>query len=489
MSQTPTVGIDALHFYVPPLYLPIENLAEAREIAFAKLNQGLGLERMAVPDADEDVVTFAAEAAARLIEAQEWAPRQIRKLFLGTESAVDSSKPTATYVLELLERYLTKEHGPRCLRHCDAVDFTFACVGGIDALESALHYVRLHPDQEALVIATDLAQYDLGSGGEYTQGAGAVALRIRTDPRLLAIQSATGVATESVGDFFKPRRSFQRAELLQAAARLLGQELSTREAQERLQDSKHPFWGFPGRMVEEFRHEPVFDGPYSNDCYQNRVEEALQHWEAQQAPTAAGWRERWQHLIFHLPYAFQARRMFLPIWLEALQKNDQAVPEEIQATLSILQDNPQDAASWKALRKSEAYSAFVARHIAPSEKASAQIGNMYSASIFMALISMLDQHLQADRSLVGEEVGLLAYGSGSKSKVLSGHLVTSWAQQVQPLDLQATLQQRQAIDFKTYEALHTRAQQTPVVKKKRFALRGLANEENRQGYRLYELNA
>lgn len=489
MSQSPTVGIDALHFYVPPLYLPIEALAEARDIAYAKLHKGLGLENMAVPDADEDVVTFAAEAAARLIDTQEWAPRKIRKLFLGTESAVDSSKPTATYVLELLERYLEKEQGPRCLRHCDAVDFTFACVGGVDALEAALHHVRHNPDQEALVLATDLAQYDLGSGGEYTQGAGAVALRVSANPRLLEMDASTGVATESVGDFFKPRRNFQRTELLQAAAQLLGQELSGSEAAEKLATSEHPFWGFPGQVVEEFRHEPVFDGPYSNDCYQNRVKEALQHWESQQEPTAGTWRDRWRHLIFHLPYAFQARRMFLPLWLEALQKNDEVVPPEIQSILSTLQDNPEDAASWKALRKSEAYGTFVAARIAPSEKASAQIGNMYSASIFMALLSALDHHQAAGHALAGEEVGLLAYGSGSKSKVLSGHLADDWAQQVRPLALQATLQQRQAIDFKTYEALHTRARQKPVGPQKRFARNGLSTAENREGYRLYVVNS
>ncbi len=58
------VGIDDLSLYVPGIYLDIKALAEARQIPYEKLSQGLGLHRMSLPDANEDAATMAAEAVA-----------------------------------------------------------------------------------------------------------------------------------------------------------------------------------------------------------------------------------------------------------------------------------------------------------------------------------------------------------------------------------------------------------------------------------------
>ena len=52
------IGIDAIAFYVPDLYLPIKDLAEKRDIPFEKLNKGLGLEKMAIADINEDAAAF-----------------------------------------------------------------------------------------------------------------------------------------------------------------------------------------------------------------------------------------------------------------------------------------------------------------------------------------------------------------------------------------------------------------------------------------------
>ena len=52
------VGIDAMSFYVPRLYVEMSDLAEARGIPYEKLKFGLGLEQMAVPDLNEDAASF-----------------------------------------------------------------------------------------------------------------------------------------------------------------------------------------------------------------------------------------------------------------------------------------------------------------------------------------------------------------------------------------------------------------------------------------------
>ena len=66
------------------------------------------------------------------------------------------------------------------------VDLTFACIGAVDALQTCVDYIRLHPTKKAIVIATDNAKYDLNSTGEYTQGAGAIAMLISANPKILA---------------------------------------------------------------------------------------------------------------------------------------------------------------------------------------------------------------------------------------------------------------------------------------------------------------
>ena len=90
------VGIHAISYYVPTQFLPIESLANAREIAYAKLNKGLGLTSMSFPDIDEDAATMGANAVLRLIQSENIHPSTIGRLYLGTESALDSAKPTAT---------------------------------------------------------------------------------------------------------------------------------------------------------------------------------------------------------------------------------------------------------------------------------------------------------------------------------------------------------------------------------------------------------
>ena len=48
------VGIDSISYYVPSLYVDIEDLASKRNIPAEKLTYGLGLKKMSIPDFDED---------------------------------------------------------------------------------------------------------------------------------------------------------------------------------------------------------------------------------------------------------------------------------------------------------------------------------------------------------------------------------------------------------------------------------------------------
>ncbi len=410
-------GIEAASFHVPSLYLEIKDLAEKRNIEPAKLEKGLGLHKMAFPDVHEDAATFAAEALLKLIKDYNLNPKEISRIYLGTESALDAAKPTATYAMQMVETVLEKDFGARCFKNCDVVDMTFACVGAVDALQNCLDFCRANPGKKAVVVASDYAKYELESSGEYTQGGGAVALLLSDNPQLLEIENVYGVATESVFDFFKPRRVALKSDLNSSTE-------------------------FMPDKIEIFTDEPVFDGHYSNQCYQDRIREAYEHYKDQTGIEKPY--KDWRYLIFHLPYAFHGKRVFTELYSLENQLPF-GTPEE-----------------QKTVAKSEEYLSFINRKIEPSQRASSEVGNMYTASVFMALLSAMQVSYDNHEDLEGQKIGFLAYGSGSKAKVFAGKVGQSWRNVVEKWNIFENLKNRTSINFETYEKLHRKQLESSV---------------------------
>ena len=454
-------GIDAIDYYLPKLALPISSLAEARSIPAAKLEKGLGLKAMALTDTDEDAASMAANALYSLITKNNINPKSIGRIYLGTESALDAAKPTATYAVGTVENKLTEKYGERCFKNCDVVDLIFACVGAVDALENCLDWVRVDPTRKAIVIASDIAKYELGSSGEYTQGAGAVAMLIKSNPEILEINKTIGVSMQHVGDFFKPRRKISNDDLVNDKITI--QQITKSNKEE----------------LELFFEEPVFDGYYSNSCYQQRISEALDNFNDQKN---TDFLNEWNHFIFHLPYAFQGRRMMLDIWLKWLKEKNKL--KELELEIGLLKNS--DPKEWKkAASKSSFYKEFVSSKIADGEEASGYIGNMYTASIFMSLISLLTIANEKKQLLSGNKIGFLSYGSGSKSKILEGVISKNWNEKISTLNVFESIKEREVIDFNTYEKIHNCAQKSPIKNNSAIVLTEIETKENKTGFRYY----
>ncbi len=421
------VGIHSIAFDIPQLYLPITALAEARNIEAEKLIKGLGLLKMSFPDVHQDVVTMASNAALKLVRQENIQPNEISRIYVGTESGVDSSKPVGSYVLSNLESVL----GEGSFRNCDVVDLTFACIGAVDALQNCLDYIRLNPTKKAIVIASDNAKYDLNSTGEYTQGAGSIAMLITANPNILCFSKAVGVATEGVFDFFKPRRTVSKKNITES--------------------DDNPAWqGVLENEIAIYKEQPVFDGQYSNQCYINRITEAYDHYKTESQQQGKIY-ETWTNILMHLPYCFQGRRTFIEIFAK----------ENPQLLASQIGDSDKD--KLKALTKSPEYLNLVKEKIEPSEIASGQIGNIYTGSIFLGLLSALCYHYQQKNNLAHQKLGFIAYGSGSKSKVFEAEVATEWQSAIGKVKLFETLANCRAIDFPTYEKLHKKELKTSVI--------------------------
>ena len=186
------IGIDAIAMDTPGFYVDLVELAKVRGDESDKYTIGIGQDEQAVPPSSQDIVTMGANAAASLVTPA--VRDSLGMVLVGTESGVDASKSAALFIHQLLDL-------PEWVR---AVELKEACYGGTAALMMARDYVAGHPDKSVLVIAADIARYGLATAGEVTQGAGAVAMIVKADPRLITIEPDSVYRSASINDFWRP---------------------------------------------------------------------------------------------------------------------------------------------------------------------------------------------------------------------------------------------------------------------------------------------
>lgn len=505
MTHRTSVGIDDLALYIPKLYLPIKTLAAERNIEYMKLHKGLGLTNMAIPDVHEDAATMAANAVAELLDKNKLDPTRVGRIYLGTESALDGAKPTATYVIDMLQQKYAAQYGNHCFRHCDVVDLTFACVGGIDALHNTLDWVRANEERIGIVVTSDFAKYELASTGEYTQGAGAVAMLIKHQPRLLLIDEPIGVGMKSEHDFYKPLRRFSKHQIVEETLRLAEVEMDSMAVLARLNGSLevNGFIDDNDEVLHVHKETPIFDGPFSNLTYQKRIREAYHHFRSQAVKQTIleeneSILSRWERLIFHLPYAFHGKRIFSEIYKEERERQGDWAAFAAKHELKEPRQTDFDSAAayekayanfLRTITKTDDYRSMVNEKLEKAQRASGEVGNMYACSIFLALMSSLDADLKEDAVLEGKKLGFFGYGSGSKSKVFEATLQPQWKEVVAQFQLSSKLAERVEIDYDTYEQLHRKRLLKSVAESNgAFALSKIGETGVTLGARYYELN-
>ncbi len=233
-------GIDALSFYVPQHYLPLSVLAAEQGIEPAKFSHGIGQDKLAMPGPDEDIVTLGAEAARKVLKGEDLSA--IDTLLFATESGIDQSKAAGVFVHRLLGLPST----------CRVVELKQACYSGTAALQLACGHVMRRSGRKVLVIAADIARYDLDSPAEATQGAGAVAMLVSDTPRLMQIEPISGLHSEDIMDFWRPN----------------------------------------------YRSTPLVDGKYSTEKYLETLTGAWRDYQAQGGHSF----QEFAHFCYHLPF-------------------------------------------------------------------------------------------------------------------------------------------------------------------------------------------
>ncbi|MGX0738771.1 hydroxymethylglutaryl-CoA synthase [Staphylococcus capitis] len=186
------VGIDKINFYVPKYYVDMAKLAEARQVDPNKFLIGIGQTEMAVSPVNQDIVSMGANAAKDIITDED--KKNIGMVIVATESTIDNAKAAAVQIHNLL--------GIQPFARC--FEMKEACYAATPAIQLAKDYLAQRPNEKVLVIASDTARYGINSGGEPTQGAGAVAMMISHEPSILTLNDDAVAYTEDVYDFWRP---------------------------------------------------------------------------------------------------------------------------------------------------------------------------------------------------------------------------------------------------------------------------------------------
>ncbi|MAK20532.1 MAG: hypothetical protein CMA05_04385, partial [Euryarchaeota archaeon] len=337
---------------------------------------------------------------------------------------------------------------------------------------------------------------------------------IRRNPRLLEIPDCIGVSTTPVHDFFKPRREVSLRSIISnvmTLAQETGQSIKKGIVERMIRHlpastvRKLGIFAHGEEKVSVHRDEPVFDGQFSNRCYQEAVRQAFHNF-TQKAENMGRYKhdsderltEQWGRIIMHLPYAFQAKRMFPDVFRHDREDTEmwEKVAEQLGPSPEFHNsEDPVIIEIWekamdgyrRAISKTPEYLEFHASRIEKGQRASSLIGNQYTGSIFLALMSTFESDLEENVNLDNMLFGLCGYGSGAKAKVFEGKVSPRWREVVSRWHLFERLAGRVAIDHITYENLHKGLQDGSVLEPEgEFALIEIGEEGVQEGARKYK---
>ena len=189
------MGNDQIGFATRNYVLKLDHLAEKRRIDPNKLSKGLLMKEISIAPLTEDIVTLGAAAAEQILTVE--VKQVIDMVIVATESSIDQSKAASVFI-----------HGLLGIQpFARSFEMKEACYAGTAALDYAKLHIKQYPESKVLVIASDIAKYGIEAPGEPTQGAGAIAMLISQDPRILEFNDDNVAQTRDIMDFWRPNYS------------------------------------------------------------------------------------------------------------------------------------------------------------------------------------------------------------------------------------------------------------------------------------------
>jgi hydroxymethylglutaryl-CoA synthase len=189
MKPSKSVGIIGYGAYIPKYR--IQNTEIAR--VWGNDPNLVPIREKSVPGADEDSVTIAIEIARNALLRAGIDPKDLRAVWVGTESKPYAVKPTSTIVAEAIA----------ATPFVSAADWEFACKAGSETVQACIAYVGSGMAKYALGIGVDTAQGAPSDALEYTAAAGGAGYIIGSAKESLAIIEGSLSYVTDTPDFWR----------------------------------------------------------------------------------------------------------------------------------------------------------------------------------------------------------------------------------------------------------------------------------------------
>jgi hydroxymethylglutaryl-CoA synthase len=149
--------------------------------------------------------------------------------------------------------------------------------------------------------------------------------------------------------------------------------------------------------------------------------------------------ERLARICYHVPFPKMARK----------------------AHLHVRRCDFEDAgAPWDPASEDTRGTASFTEQVAPSLGLCAQVGNIYTGSLYLGLAGLLQAQAPA---LIGQRIGLFSYGSGCTSEFFSGVVGRRAAEQIAAAHIPELLAARERISIAEYERIMALPATAPLV--------------------------
>lgn len=374
------VGILAMHMVIPSCYVDQTELEKFYNVSAGKYTIGLAQDKMGFCTDVEDINSLCLTAVDQIMTKNNISYKDIGRLDVGTESIADKSKSVKTVIMQLFE-----ESGNYDVEGIDSLN---ACYGGTAALMNAVNWIESSSwdGRLALVVAGDLAIYAEGVA-RATGGAGAVSILIGPNAPLVIERGLRATFMKHSYDFYKPN--------------------------------------FTSLY-------PTVDGRLSIECYLNALDNCYQLY-CQKARKISGLTcesndpvglNSLDAMIFHAPFGkLVEKSLARMVFNDFTSTPKERVPEVYPGLERFIGAKLEETYFDKEIEKGfmEFSKELFKRKTVPSLLLSNQVGNMYTASLYGSLVSLLISKKADD--LAGSRVGLFSYGSGLASTMYSLKIV------------------------------------------------------------------
>lgn len=448
--MTNRTGVSAMAAYVPALRVQLKDWCDWTGNSWDKIQAVVG-SSFRVPGRHENVYTMAANAVLRLIRQNDIDPQEIGYLALGTESSRDNAAG-AIIVKGMIDRALDGLNMPRLSRNAEVPELKHACLGGIYALKGALRYLACDArGKKAIVVASDVAEYERGSTGEQTQGAGAVAMLVEPEAKLFEVDLLhAGSASDYRGpDFRKPF-------------------------------TRHFIEGYAANTLRPSDF-PVFSGKYSTVSYLDETVHAVEDMLRRLDTTHGKFYRQVRALFFHRPYHLMPVQAMSFLYVRGLARGKNhhdelaalceqagvAIEDVIAETTSTpdlyagvhrgeAPADPYEATSKVAgvLRKQRPFNELLAEKMSLGSRTMAQMGNLYCAALPMWVAAGLEEAGANGNELAGAPLVMVGYGSGDAADAIPIRAAAGWQEPASRIDLAGALAGAIDLSREQYESIH-----------------------------------